>query len=56
VGNYVVCVTPKASFNQISPNYGSACPSGMGYQAQVTAIDLNVIFEGLVFGFYNAGA
>jgi hypothetical protein len=52
-GNYVVCVTPKTSFNQISPSYGSNCPSGMGYQAQVTTYDLNVIFEGLNFGYYN---
>ena len=56
VGNYTVCVTPKAGFNQISPSYGMSCPSGMGYQASVTMYDLNVVFEGLDFGYYDTAA
>ena len=51
-GSYSVCVTPKAGFNQISPSYGNTCPTGLGYQATVTQYDLNVIFEGLDFGYY----
>ena len=56
VGEYAVCVTPKTNFVQISPSAGSACPSGMGYQASVTMYDLNVVFEGLDFGYYDSTA
>lgn len=55
VGNYAVCVTPKTNFVQISPR-GTACPSGMGYSASVTMYDLNVVFEGLDFGYYDSTA
>ena len=55
-GNYAVCVTPKPNFVQISPAAGSACPSGMGYSASVTMYDLNVVFEGLDFGYYDSTA
>jgi hypothetical protein len=50
-GNYTVCVAPKAGFVQNTPTWGTTCPTGLGYTAQVTQWDLNVIFEGLDFGF-----
>jgi hypothetical protein len=58
VGSYAVCVTPKPGFNQISPSqsYGVTCPVGMGYSANVTMYDLNVVFEGLDFGYYDTAA
>ena len=56
VGEYAVCVTPKTNFVQISPSAGAACASGMGYQASVTLYDLNVVFEGLDFGYYDSTA
>ena len=55
-GNYAVCVTPKTNFVQIWQIAGVACPSGMGYSASVTMIDLNVVFEGLDFGYYDSTA
>ncbi len=54
VGSYSVCVTPKPGFAQwTAPSQYVACPSGMGYSASVTKYDLNVIFEGLDFGYYD---
>jgi hypothetical protein len=51
IGNYTVCVAPQAGFSQITPTAGTPCPTGIGYSAQVTKWDPNVIFEGLDFGF-----
>jgi hypothetical protein len=53
-GNFMVCITPPTGYVQWSPSSGPSCPSGVGYSAMVTATDLNVIFEGLNFGYYQA--
>jgi hypothetical protein len=54
-GSYAVCVTPKAGFVQTWPTSASwnaaACPSGVGSLANVTMYDLNVMFDGVNFGY-----
>ena len=56
VGDYLVCVTPKAGFAQTVPPSSLACPSGMGYQVVATLVDANTVYEGLMFGYYDTTA
>jgi hypothetical protein len=56
VGDYLVCVAPKAGFAQTVPPSNLACPSGMGYQVAATLVDANTAYEGLTFGYYDTTA
>jgi hypothetical protein len=54
-GSFNVCVTPKAPYVQVpSTTFNAACPSGQGYLTTVSTVDINVMFEGLNFGYYDA--
>jgi hypothetical protein len=56
-GEFNVCVTPKAPYVQVpsTTTYNATCPSGQaGYLTTVNTVDINVMYEGLNFGYYDA--
>lgn len=54
VGSYLLCVTPKAGFDQWSPVYGVAgCPSGRGYSVNVLAEAPNSPWLDMNFGYFD---
>ena len=54
IGSYVVCAVPQSGYSQITPTWGVTCAGGLGYPADVTIWDPNVIFDGLDFGCLSA--
>jgi hypothetical protein len=57
VGQYRVCVTTKAGFEQYPmPKQTESCPTGLGHFAPVSMLDMNTVQEGVDFPYYDLTA
>jgi hypothetical protein len=54
VGNFVLCVLPKAGYSQIvTPQLNASCASGMGQSVYASMDIQNTPWEGLNFAFWD---